>query len=324
MRLQHIMGGVLLALSTAVTPTLAADWPQNRPVRVLVGYAAGGPTDTQARVIADALSNEIGTSVIVENMPGGSGTIAVRNLISSEPDGHTLLYTIDGPLTQLPHTMKNLGYDPLNDVVPVTRASLGGSVLLVHSSIPANDLKSFIEWAKQNRGKLSYASYGVGTLAHIYGAVLNDMFDLDMSHVPYKGSADAMRDLVSGRVQLMFDAPATSLAFVEKGQLKRLASTGDTRRPLIPDLPTMKEQGVEGFELRSFNGFYAPKGISPGIVEKINAAIQNATRSKRVQDVWKIQGFEHIYETPADFARAYRAAYDQWGKYLRDLGIAID
>ncbi|HSI57627.1 MAG TPA: tripartite tricarboxylate transporter substrate binding protein [Ideonella sp.] len=312
------------ALAAPALPALAQAFPQaGKTLRVLVGYAAGGPTDTQARVLSQELGKALGVTVIVENKPGATGMIAAQELIRSAPDGYTLLYTIDGPLTQNPHTLKT-PYDVFRDFTPLSRATIGGVVLTLHPSVPARNAKELVAYAKANPGKLSFGSFGTGSVSHIYGEVLAQNQGLDLVHVPYKGSADALKDLLAGRVQIMFDSPATSAAFVKEGKIHVIGSAGDTRRKLMPELPTLLEQGLPGFELRSWNGFFGPAKMPPAVADKLRQAMAEARRSAAFTDALKLMYSDTVDETPEQFEKAIRTYYERWGAYIQKLGIKIE
>jgi len=312
------------ALAAPALPAFAQAFPQaGKTLRVLVGYAAGGPTDTQARVLSQELGKALGLTVIVENKPGATGMIAAQELIRSAPDGYTLLYTIDGPMTQNPHTLKT-PYDVFRDFTPLSRATIGGVVLTLHPSVPARNAKELVAYAKANPGKLSFASFGTGSVSHIYGEVLAQNQGLDLVHVPYKGSADALKDLLAGRVQIMFDSPATSAAFVKEGKIHVIGSAGDTRRKLMPELPTLLEQGLPGFELRSWNGFFGPAKMPPAVADKLRQAMAEARRSAAFTDALKLMYSDTVDETPEQFEKALRTDYDRWGAYIQKLGIKIE
>jgi tripartite-type tricarboxylate transporter receptor subunit TctC len=301
----------------------AAAYPvAGKTVRVLVGYAPGGPTDTQARVLCQELTRSLHATFVVDNKPGATGMIGAQEVVRSPADGYTLLYTIDGPMTQNPHLMKT-PYDVFRDFTPLSRSTIGGVVLTTHPSVPARNVKEFVAYAKANPGKLSFGSFGTGSVSHIYGEVLAQSQGIDLVHVPYKGSADALKDLLAGRVQLMFDSPATSAAFVKEGKINVLGSAGDTRRKLLPELPTLLEQGLPGFELRSWNGFFGPPGMPPALTARIRAAMDQARQSPAFIDAITTMSSDPVEETPEQFTLAIRTDYDKWGAYIRKLGIKI-
>jgi tripartite-type tricarboxylate transporter receptor subunit TctC len=213
------------AAASILAPHLA--WAQGfpkpgKPVRIIVGFAAGGPTDTQARALAQEMAKVLNTTVIVENKPGASGGIGAMEVARAEPDGQTLMYISDGVVTQNPHTLKSVQYDPFRDFTPIAQLTAGGVVLVVHPSVPSGTLQEFIAYGKAHPGQLAYASFGTGTVSHIYGEVLRLNTGMDIVHVPYKGSADALKDLLTGRVQLMFA--------VDRGPIREGRPAQDSRQ----------------------------------------------------------------------------------------------
>jgi tripartite-type tricarboxylate transporter receptor subunit TctC len=295
-----------------------------KPIRIIVGFAAGGPTDTQARALAQEMAKVLNATVIVENKPGASGGIGAMEVARSEPDGHTLMYVSDGVVTQNPHTLKSIPYDPFRDFTPIAQLTAGGVVLVVHPSIPSATVQEFIAYGKAHPGQLSYASFGTGTVSHIYGEVLRQNTGIDMVHIPYKGSAEALKDLLTGRVQLMFDSPSTAAQYVKDGRLKVMGSAGERRRSLIPDTPTLLELGLPGFEIRGWNGLFGPARMSDAVLQPLYAAVATASRTKTFRDLLVTLAFDPVDETPAQFAKVLRRDYDRWGAYVRRANIKAD
>lgn len=316
----------LLALAALALPASHNAWAQafpkqGKPVRVIVGFAAGGPTDTQARMLSQELAKLLGVPVIVENKPGASGGIGAMEVARAEPDGHTLMYISDGVVTQNPHTLKSVQYDALRDFTPVAQTTAGGVVLVMHPSVPATTVKEFIAYGKAHPGTLAYASFGSGTVSHIYGEVLRQNTGIDLVHVPYKGSADALKDLLTGRVQIMFDSPSTAAQYAKDNRLKILGSAGEKRRGLMPDIPTLLELGLPGFEIRGWNGLFGPAGMSEAVLGPLYAAVATASRTKAFKDALLNMAFDPVDETPAQFDKVVRRDYDRWGAYVRRAGI---
>jgi tripartite-type tricarboxylate transporter receptor subunit TctC len=300
----------------------AAAFPKpGKIVRIEVGFAPGGPTDSQARALAAEMAKIIGVAVIVENRPGASGGIAAMDVAKAEPDGHTLMYISDGVLTQNPHTLKAVTYDPFRDFTPVAQTTAGGVVLVVHPSVPSGSLAEFVAYGKANPGKLAYASFGTGTVSHIYGEVLRQATGIDLVHIPYRGTADALKDLLAGRVQMMFDSPSTAAQYAKDGRLKIIGSAGEKRRALMPDVPTLLELGLPGFEIRGWNGLFAPAGMKDAVLQPLYAAVSAATRTKSYRDALVLMAFDPVDETPAQFAKVVRRDYDRWGQYVKQAGI---
>lgn len=315
---------LLAAAFAAAAPLAQAQaFPlSGKAIRMIVGYSAGGPTDTQARALAQAMGQALGTTVIIDNKPGATGMIGALEVMRAAPDGYTLLYTIDGPMTQNPHTLK-VQYDVFKDFTPIARAIVGGVVLTVHPSLPVRNAKELVAYARAHPGKLSYGSFGTGSVSHIYGEVLAQNQGIDLVHVPYKGSSDALKDLLAGRIQLIFDSPATSAPFVKDGKLRVLAVAGEKRRALMPDVPTLLEEGLPGFELRSWNGVFGPARMQADVLARLRAAVVQARTSPAFRDVIRTMASDAPDETPEAFAGVVRSDYDRWGGYIRKLGIAV-
>ena len=272
--------GLCLALSGA---SFAAEPYPTRAVRLIVGFPAGGPTDIVARIMAQSLSERLGQQIIVENRPGAGSNIATQAVITSPPDGYTLL------LVSPPHAInatlyKKLPYNFLDDVVPVAGLADGPNVMEVHPSVPAKTVAEFIDYARANPGKISFASAGNGTTIHLSGELFMAMTGIKMLHVPYRGSAPALNDLVAGNVPLMMDSMITGLPHVRSGTLKGLAVSTARRSPLAPDIPTVAESGIPGFEAFLWYGIVAPAQTPGDIVQKLGAEIGRASCRERVLD----------------------------------------
>lgn len=321
---RHFLNLSALGAMCAVMPALASapDFPKTgKAVRILVGFAAGGPTDIQARALALEMAKILGIPVIVENKPGASGGIAAVEVARSEPDGHTLMYISDGVVTQNPHTLRSIAYDPLRDFTPIAQPTAGGVILVLHPSVPATNVKEFIAYGKAHPGQLAYASFGVGTVSHIYGEVLRQRTGIDLVHVPYKGSADALKDLLAGRVQLMFDSPSTAMQYAKDGRLRILGSAGEKRRGLMPDTPTLLELGLPGFEIRGWNGLFGPAKLPPGVLQPLYAAAAQASRAPAFRQLLAQLAFDPVDQPPEEFAKVVRRDYDKWGQYVREAHI---
>lgn len=313
---------ILKCVGIAMTaPVVARADLLTKPVRVIVPWTAGGPTDIQARAICNAWAPLLGQPVIVENRPGASGAMGAVAVARAPKDGTTLLYTVDGPLTQTPHLVKSLPYDPFKDFTMISRSAIGGAVLVCHPSIPVKNVKELVAFAKANPGKLSFSSFGTGTVSHIYGEVLAQSTGIDLVHVPYKGSADAMRDLVAGRVQLMFDSPSIAAQYVSEGTLRMLGAAGDKRRTTMPEVPTLLEQGYAGFEIRGWNGFLGPAGMDSNLADAIHAQLAKAQAAESVLKVWQQTNFEMPVESRADAVQVLRRDHGRWKEYVQKLGL---
>jgi len=293
-----------------------------KPVRIVVPFPPGGATDLQARAIAQKMGASLGAPVVVENKPGGSTVIGAREVQKAAPDGHTLLYTITTHV-QIPLTFRIPPYDPFKDFTAITAGGLGGTVLTVHSSIPAKSIAELIAYAKANPGKLNYASFGIGSTAHLNGEMLNRVAGLNMVHVPYPGAAAAMKDVLSGEVHLFFDGVNTAISNAKTGRTRMLAAATDRRIPLLPDLPTLREQGV-AIGIDGFLAFFGPADMPPAVVDAVYRELAKAITSQEVKDLFFNIGYETGGMPPAEFARLVRSLHERWGAVIRELGIKID
>ncbi|HSV84285.1 MAG TPA: tripartite tricarboxylate transporter substrate binding protein [Ramlibacter sp.] len=313
----------LLALALLPCAASAQDFPiPNKPIRVLVGFPAGGGTDLQARQLVQQLSEKLNVPVVIENRPGAGTMLAALEVQKAAPDGHTLLYTPSTTFSQLPHTLAAVKYDPFKDFTPVSLGALGPLVLVVHKSIPANSVRELVAYAKANPGKLNYVSQGIGTSAHLYGEIFARQAGIQMVHVPYKGAQDVSKDFIAGRVHLQFASSSAAVQLQKSGETRMLAVVAPKRFPLFPDLPTMGEQGVSGVDIESWVGWFGPAGMAPQTVAKLNDAIGQSLRSQSVREAYRNGGAEAQPSSPSEFAGIVRETYNQWGKMLHQIGFA--
>lgn len=325
-----VVGAGLVALSMlggGVGPRvgMAADvqgYP-TRPVRIVIPLSSGGTTDVPGRIIAQRLSEALGQQFFVENRPGAGGTIGTDFVAKAKPDGYTLL------LMATPHVItanlyKNLPYNTLADFVPVIRIASGPYVLTVHPSLGVNSVRELIALAKANPGKIDYVSSGNGSLQHLTGAQFAHMAGIDLTHVPYKGSAPAQQDLLAGMVKLGFPGTPIVIPHVKSGRLKALAVTTAQRSAQMPDVPTVAEAGVPGFESLSWVGLIAPVGTPPEIVTKLHDEIAKLLRLPDVQQLLAASGMEATPTTSEGFGAYLKSEYDKWGKVVRDSGATVN
>ena len=304
-------------------PAHAQTFPlPGKTVRIVVPFAPGGATDIQARLIGQKLAESIGVPVVVDNRPCASTVIGSREVAKAAPDGHTLLYTI-AIITQLQHLYRTPPFDLFKDFTPLTAGALGGTVLTAHVSVPAGNLKELIAYAKANPGKLNYASFGTGTTAHLNGEMLRRLAGIDIVHVPYKGSGDAMKDLLGGQVQLFFDGVTTAMTNAKTGKVKMLAAATAQRIPALPDLTTMREQGID-ISIDGFLGFFGPAGMPPALVLGVTRELIKAISTPDVKRALVEGGYEPGGMPQAEYAKFVRAIYDRWGEVIRDIGVKLD
>jgi len=311
----------LICVTAEATPTFAADYP-NRPVRWLIGFAAGGPVDVTARLLSQWLSESLGQQFVVENRAGSGGNIAAATAINSPPDGYTLLFV--APNNAISTSLyKHLSYDFLRDTVPVASIMQLTNMLVVSKDLPVKSVSEFIDYCKANPGKVSYASSGYGTSVHMSGELFKSMTGVNMVHVPYRGSAVAYPDIMSNKVQLIFDNLPGALEQTRAGNLRALGVTSPQRWPSVPDIPAIAET-VPGFESVGFYGISAPKGTPPEIVDKLNKAVNEALKDpKLVARLTEMGGIPKPM-TPAEFGKLVADETEKWRKVVEFAGVSVD
>src|SRR5215468_7294369 len=294
---------VMLAagLAAPLASASAQDYP-NRPIKIIAPFGAGGPGDVFSRQLAHFLPELLKESVVVENRPGAASVIGADAVAKSAPDGYTLL-TISNTLTANETLYPNRPYVLMRDFVPVAALNYSELVLVVHPSVPAKNLKELIALAKAKPGALNYASSGPGTPYHMAGELFKAMAGLDLVHVPYKGSSSARNDIMSGEVQMMFDAITAMAKLAESGKVRAIASTGKTRSSIMPDVPTLNEAGVPGYDAVIWLGMMAPAGTPKAVVDTLNADIQKIVTSPDVKEAWAKQGAVPMQMSPDEFGK---------------------
>jgi tripartite-type tricarboxylate transporter receptor subunit TctC len=300
-----------------------AQYPE-RPIHLIVPQAAGSATDTVARVLAAAMSTELGQQIVVDDRPGGALTIGLDLTAKSAPDGYTLCMGPIGALAISPHLVKNLPYDIARDFAPIALVSRGQLLLAVSPKTPFHSVKELIAYAKQNPGKLSNASSSNGSPGHVGGELFKFMTGTDIVHVPYKGGAPAINDLIAGRVQVMFESLNSIAPFARSGAVRALAVTGDHRSPAFPDLPTIAEAGVPGYSAPTWSGVIAPAGVPKPIVERLNTAINAAIRSPAMTAFYARIGDEPAGGTPEEFSALIASDSKKWGDVIKRAGIKFE
>lgn len=298
----------------------AQQWPE-RPVRVIVPFAAGGNTDLVARLVSQKLSESFGQPFVVENHAGAGGTIAAELVAHAPPDGNTLFVAALAQIAIAPAIMETR-YDPLKDLIPISDIATNPYVLAVNPSVPVKTLAEFVDYVRARPGQLAYASAGVGTQTHLTMALFLKQANLDMIHVPYKGNAPAMADLVAGQVPAMVTNLSDAIPQVAAGKIRALAVTSASRMPQIPDIPTAVEAGYPTFKILTWNGFMAPTGTSPEIISKVAAEIARAVREPEVIDRLRSYGDEALGDTPAEFASTIAADVALWGSAVKLAGVS--
>ena len=292
-----------------------------RPIKIVVGTAAGGPNDFAARAAGQLLSDGMGASVVIENRTGAGGTIAATTVARAPADGTTLFMASEANMCVAPHLYAGLGYDPLRDFSAVGMVGRIAFVAVVHPSLPVRSIADLIALARARPGKLNYGSAGVGTVTHLSAELFKSMAGIEMTHVPYKGAAPAMVDLVAGHIEVMFDSVITSVSQIEAGKVRALGQTGARRSGLLPDLATIAEAGLAGYDSSSWLGLVGPAGMAPEITARLNATIVTelaspATRQRLVQG-----GLEPETGTPEALAALMRADLAKWQKVVHAIGL---
>lgn len=301
----------------------AQDFPPSKPVTLVVGFAAGGAADSAARLIAKKLGENIGQSVIVENKGGAGGNIAHQYVAKASPDGSVLLFGSVGPLTIAPHLMK-LPYDPFVDLAPISGGVNFPNVLVVHKGVGVKTLAEFVQLEKKKPGSLDYASTGPGSASHLAGELFNDRAGIEMIHVPYKGGAPALQDLLGGRIAAYFSAPPTALPHIEAGKLVPLATTGLARPAYLPNVPTVAEAGYPGFEALNWYGFVAPGKTPVPLLERWNQAIVKVLNDPGVKESLMHHGLTPQPTTRAEFAAFMKKESAQWAATIKARKITAD
>jgi tripartite-type tricarboxylate transporter receptor subunit TctC len=299
----------------------AADNYPTRPIRLIAANGPGGGLDIVSRAISPKLGAALGQQVIVDNRAGAAGSVASEIVAKSAPDGYTIMAGSVGGLAVNTHLYKNLGYNPIRDLAAITWAVSGSNVVVVHPSLPVKSIKELIGYAKANPGKITYGSSGAGNAGHLGTELFCNMTGTKMVHVPYKGGAPAMVDLLAGQVQMIFSSAPTAVPQVKAGKIRALAVTTAKRSVVLPDLPTVAEAGVPGFEADNWYGIVTTMKTPAAIINRLNAEIVKALHSPDVTQLLLNQGLEVKTSTPQEFGAYMRSEYDKWAKVIRDAGI---
>ena len=322
-RLASAVAAVTMAIALASGNALAQE-RFDRPVRILVGFAAGGTADLMARLVADKMKDSLGQPVIVENRPGAAGRIAADAVKAAPPDGSTLMVMPIGPMAVVPHTYKTLSYDPLKDFAAV---GIGATFDFALAAGPASGAKSwseYVAWAKANPSKSSYATSGAGSLPHFFGVLLGKEAGIEMVHVAYKGSAAYVNDLMGGSIPIAVDTVADLSELHRANRIRILATSGTQRSPAVPEVPTFNELGVKNVEASGWFGFFAPARTPPATIELLNRHLNMALRSPDVVDKLRNVGMEPATSTPDEFAKRLAADYAKWGPVVKATGFTAE
>ena len=318
------MKTILAALAASAFALAAHAQPfPNKPIRIIVPFGPGGFTDVAARILQKELAPAIGQPVIIENRPGAGSTIGTDAVAKATPDGYTLVMISTAHVIS-PHLYKQMPYDPIKDFAPVMRLAEGPYVLVVHPSLPARDVKEFIALAKSKPGEIDYASSGNGSAQHLVGALFTNMADVKLNHVPYKGSNQAMQDVLGGQVKVSFVGVPNALPNLVNGKLKALGVSTAKRYAELPDVPTIAEAGVPGYDATIWLGLLAPKDTPREVVNKLNGDISRILSSPEAKKLMASAGVDVATSSPEEFGRLMQSELERWGKVVKETGATVN
>lgn len=327
---KRLLAGMALAClglwsASGMASAQVAAWPTpGKPVRIVVPFPAGSGSDGLARLIARKLGEETGGNFVVDNKPGAGTLIGAQDVAKAPNDGHTLLYTIVVTHTQNPHLYSKLPYDPFKDFTPLMQVARSATVLVVNKDSPFNSVRDMVTFARNNPGKLNFASYSQGSTSHLNAEMLMLRSNTQMVHIPYKGTPDATRALMAGDVQFYFDGTATAVEGAKAGRFKLLAVAADKRLSVLPDLPTMTEAGVEGIDIVGWQGFFAPGNMPAALAKKISDAMASTLKSPEINQLIVNQGNEVSGAGPEEFSRIVKRDHERWGAVIKRLNLKLD
>ncbi len=315
---------VTVALACAVSAPASAQTYPSKPIRIVVGFAPGGPADVMARLIGQRMTAILGQSIVVDNRPGAGGTIGARSVAESDPDGYTLLLGNTSTLVISPLTYKNVNYDHVKGFAPVALLGTTSNLLIVNPELPVKSVQELVALVRAKPGKLNYSSAGIGTPPHLIGEMFKQRLGLDVTHVPYKGGGPSVQAVVAGETQFSFENPTSSLSLVKAGNVRALAVTSDTRNSQTPDLPTMIEAGVGDFTSVSFTAVVMRAGTPVAIVNKLNAAINESLKSPEVAGTLVKLGVDAKISSPEEFAAFLAKERDKWTTVVKTAGVQME
>lgn len=315
--------GLIFLLAWTVSVSAQSVYP-NRPIRFIVGFPPGGSTDVAIRAIAPRWSERLGQPIVFDNRAGAGGVVGAETIAKSAPDGYTIGFGTSGALTVNVTLLPRLPYDPLKDFAPISMMVTNPIALTIHPSLPPQNLRDFLVWAKTQPGKLSFGTAGTGTAMHLSGEVLKQMTGIDIVHVPYKGSNPAAVDLMGGQIPLAVLDLAAGRTHIRAGRIRALGVTSAQRSPVAPEIPTMAEAGVPGFEVKSWFGILAPAGTPPEIVARLNADLVAILESQEGRERMISAGLESAPSTPQFFMETIRAEIPRWARVIRTAGIRLE
>jgi len=318
----HFFAAVLLLLA-ATAPVLSADYP-SRPITLVVAFTPGGPSDVLARIVGKKMEQLLGTPFVIENRPGAGGNIAAEGVAHAAPDGYTLLMGNNSILATNESLYKHINYSPEKDFIPITLVGTQANILVVNPEVPARSLKELIALAQQHPGTINFASSGYGAAAHLAGELFKAEAKINIVHVPYKGAAPALQDVIAGHDQMMFATAASVIGHIEGGRVRALAVTTLKRTQVLPDLPTMDEAGLNGFDASTWHGLVAPAGTPPQVIATLHDAAVTALRDKGVQESLGKLGVDIVGGTPQEFQAYIKSEIPKWTAIVKASGAKLD
>jgi len=314
-----MLARLIACLALAATAAHAQSWP-TKPVKMIVPFPAGGPTDVLTRALSEKLSTALGQPVVVENKPGAGGAIGADFVAKSAPDGYTLVMATGSTHSVGPYLSK-VPYDPQKDFTPIIYVGKATNILLVSPVLGVSNVRELIDYAKKNPGTLNYATSGIGSVAHLTSEMFASMAGIKLTHVPYKGTQLSLPDLMSGQVGMLFDNVLTGKANYEGGKVKGIAISSRERSPLVPDLPTVAESGLPGFDSWNWFGVFGPAATPQPVVERVNAELNRIVRDAAIRERFAQLGFETTGGTPADFAAVVQSEARKWSQVIREANV---
>ena len=320
-----------LGLAALIMPLSAAAQAQNvassfpsKPIRIVVTFTTGGATDTIARILGQKLAESLGQQVLIDNRPGAGGALGTELVAKAPPDGYTLVLSSFGPMAIGPHVYSKLPYDPVKDLAPITLAATSWYFMVVHPSLPATSVREFIALAKSKPGQLTFSSSGNASPTHLSGALFESAAGVTLTHVPYKGAAPAIAAVMCNEVQMAIESPPPIVPQVKAGKLRALGAARPDRSPLLPEVPTMKEAGLPGFEAGSWYGFHAPAGTPRPIIDKLHAEFVKAMSAPDVRERFAGVGADTVASSPAQYGAFVETELKRWEKVIRATGVKIE
>jgi tripartite-type tricarboxylate transporter receptor subunit TctC len=318
----RFLAALALLAATAATAAAAQPYPA-KSVKIVVAFTAGGTTDIMARTVAQRLSDRFKQPFVIENKPGAGGNLGTEMAVRAAPDGYTLIINSVGPMAVNPTLYKNLSYNPLTDLVAIAQISDVPNVLVVPAALRIGSVDAFIAYAKAKQGDLNYGSTGIGTSSHLSSYMLASRAGFAATHIPYKG-AEALKDLLTGRLQFMFATIPSVIAHIKAGTLTALAVSSARRSRSMPDVPTVAESGFPGFEAGSWFGLFAPKGTPPEVIATLNKAVNDIIAEKAIESRMVDEGADPVGGTPERFGAFVRSEYEKWRVVVRESGAVVD